>query len=223
MVYLERVWTGGFFVFEGLGDSLTPPDTFVLHRKPLVHVVKKKALFTRNSDLPDELTTANRGWKLSAISLGQGWSRPVSTVEIHRVEINTSSGETYVFENPDETMLAIPEDIPLAVKGEKVRVTVQVSNTMDAPVYHPDTGATETLLLHYGINRFHHARRQFEFKGVDPQSGYNLYQGEWTVHEPALRPFHAVVDAIDNGTIYDEDGEYNSATWGFPYRVVLSK
>lgn len=225
LLYLDRVWVGQFFIFQDLNNNDTPPDTFALYRKPLVHSVKKTAIFTKRFNDANALQDPRRRWKLSAISLGEGKSLPEATVEIHQVDINTSSGENYNFTDPSE-LLSIPDDLPIAMRGETVNITVLVSNATQNPVYHPENGSTETLLLHYGISRFHRARRKFEFKGVDPVSGYNLYEGEWIVHEPALRPFHAVIDVIDNGTIYDDDVEtypYNSATWGFPYRVVVSK
>jgi hypothetical protein len=167
-----------------------------------------------------------RRWKLSGISMGKGQSRPETTLEIHQLDISTSSGNQYTFTDPLRTIFSIPEDLPTLLQGDSVTVRVLVSNNSSNPFIDPKTGATETLLLHYGINRFHRARRQFNYMGVDPGTGFNLYEGSWRVHEPAMRPFHAVIDAIDNGTIYDEDGQlypYNSATWGLPYRVVLNK
>jgi len=158
--------------------------------------------------------------------MGLGNSRPAPTVEIHQIDISTSSGDFYSFTEPLRTIFSIPDDLPVVAQGEVVTVQVLVSNNSNNPVIDPETGATETLLLHFGLNRLHRARKQFEYMGVDPNTGYNLFKGVWTVHEPAFRPFHAVVDAIDNGTIYDEDEltyPYNSMTWGFPYRVVLTK
>jgi hypothetical protein len=158
--------------------------------------------------------------------MGKGQSRPATTLEIHQLDISTSSGDFYTFSNPLETIFSLPEDLPTILQGDSVTVQVLVSNNSNNPFIDPNTGATETLLLHYGINRFHRARRQFQYMGVDPNTGLNLFEGSWRVHEPAMRPFHAVIDAIDNGTIYDSDGDmypYNSATWGLPYRVVLNK
>ena len=221
IVHMERVWGGQFISLEKLNN-----DTFVVHRKPLRHNVKRTAIFTKRIGDQSALKDPRRRWKLSAISMGFGTSRPVPTVAIHQIDIATSGGEQYTFTNPLRTLFSLPEDLPVVARGEVVTVQVLVSNNTSNPVVNPETGATETLLLHFGLNRFHRARKQFEYKGVDPNTGYNLFEGNWTVHEPAFRPFHAVVDAIDNGTIYDDDEQtypYNSMTWGFPYRVVIDK
>jgi hypothetical protein len=220
-VYMERVWGGQFISLEKL-DA----DTFVVHRKQLVHNVKRTAIFTKRIGDQNALRDPRRRWKLSAVSMGFGTSRPAPTVEIHQIDIATSSGDSYTFTDPLQTIFNLPENLPVVAQGEVVTIQVLVSNNSSNPVIDPETGATETLLLHFGLNRFHRARRQFEYKGVDPATGHSLFEGSWTVHEPAFRPFHAIVDAIDNGTIYDDDEQtypYNSMTWGFPYRVVIEK
>ncbi len=223
---IERVLDGRFFIFEKIGGDSTQPDTIVIHRKPLRHTVSRSAIFVRRTPAVAANEVGFRSWKLDKITLSKGYSRPVHTVEIHKITITTSSGDTTTFVNPLHTFLNIPEDIPTFVRGDSVTITALVSNSSDSLVYNPVTGATETVLLHYGISPRHHARRRFQFKGVDPITGYNIYEGSWKIHEPANRPFHAVVDVIDNGTIYDDDAQaypYNSTTWGCPYRVVLSK
>ncbi len=226
IVHMERIWAGGFFTFEKQDSTNGFPDTMVIHRKPLIHSVKRVSYFTKRIEDQDAMQDPRRRWKLSAISLSDGISRPVNTVEIHLLEIRSSGGEYRSIENPLRTIWNLPLDLPLFAQGETVTVRVLVSNTTGNPVINPATGASETVLLHFGINRFHHARKQFDYTGVDAATGYDIFEGRWVVHEPALRPFHAIVDVIDNGTIFETDPEtnpYNSATWGLPYRVVVNK
>jgi hypothetical protein len=221
LVNMERVWGGNFLIVEPISN-----DSLLIHRKPLLHSVRRTSIFTKRLNDDEAMRDPRRRWKLSGISMGKGQSRPVTTLEIHQLDISTSSGDFYTFSNPLQTIFSIPENLPTILQGDSVTVQVLVSNNSSNPFIDPNTGATETLLLHYGISRLHRARRQFRYMGVDPSTGLNLYEGSWRVHEPAMRPFHAVIDAIDNGTIYDSDGEtypYNSATWGLPYRVVLNK
>lgn len=226
-IHLERVLVGKFFIFQKLDSSSAPPDSIVIYRKPLRHSVARNVLLVRRAS--DEASidhNPRRRFKLAALSLGLGYSRPEHTVKIHRVTVSTSSGDSIEFTNPLQTMLEIPEDLPTFVRGEQVTVRALVSNSSDSLIYDPQTGATETVLLHFGINPRHHARKKFVFIGEDPVTGFNIYEGNWTVHEPAHRPFHAVVDVIDNGTIYDDNEQvfpYNSTTWSTPYRVVLTK
>jgi hypothetical protein len=221
-VSIERVLAGRFFIFQKLDTLSTETDSFKVYTKPLTHRVRRNTIFVRRTN--DEIIRhPRRRWRLAAISLGDGISHPDPIVEIHQVTVESSGGTSLVFTDPLGTMLSIPDDLPTFTQGEVVTITTLVSNSSANPVINHSTGATETLLLHFGLIRIHRARKQFQYMGVDPTTGYHIYQGQWTVHEPAYRAFHAVVDVIDNGTIYDDDSEmypYNSATWGCPYRVL---
>lgn len=213
VVFVAREFDGRFIVIEKADDS-----TFVRHQKPLRHVVRRKAVYVkRNSD------TGGRPWKLASVSLGQGNSVPNATIQINEISINSSGGASVIFTDPLQTLLEISEDILTFVPGEEVTVQVKLSNSTVNPVDPFGNGSTETVLLHYGVNRRHHARKRFEYAGSDPLTGDQVYQGTWTIGQEPLRVYHAVVDAIDNGTIYDDDGTtypYNSVTWSAPYRVV---
>jgi hypothetical protein len=221
-VNVERVLVGRFYIFGKLDSSSVGTDSFKIYTKPLTHRVRRNTIFIRRTN--DEIIQhPRRRWRLAAISLGDGISQPVPTVEIHQLTVESSGGTSLVFIDPLGTMLSIPDDLPTFTQGEEVTITTLVSNSSANPVINATTGATETVLLHFGFSRIHRARKQFQYMGVDPSTGYHIYQGQWTVHEPACGAFHAVVDVIDNGTIYDDDAEmypYNSATWGCPYRVV---
>lgn len=214
-VFTAREFAGRFIVIEKEDDT-----TFVRHVKPLRHVVRRCAIYVKRN--PDE-EIVRRRWKLASVSLGQGNSLPAQTIQINQISVSSSGGVNVVFSDPLHTMLEIPDDILTFTPGEEVTVQVKLSNSTANPVDPLGNGATETVLLHYGTNRQHHARKHFQYAGVDPLSGDQVYEGTWTVGQEPLRVYHAVVDAIDNGTIYDDDGAtypYNSATWSAPYRVA---
>lgn len=223
LVSITRELRGNFVSFEKIDYDTTDPDTLALYRKPLRHIVKRKAIFVkRNSDDQYEDNPGRGRWKLQAVTLGDGKSYPTNTIQIHEVVIHNSAGDSIVFTDPLETFLSVPEDIPTFNTGEMVTIRVKLENTTGNPFKGPD-GATETLLLHYGINRFHHARKRFTYMGIDQATGDNVYEGFWRIGQQPYRVRHAIVDAIDNGTIYDnneDDYPYNSTTWGAPYRVV---
>ncbi|GAB4332346.1 MAG: hypothetical protein Kow0037_09740 [Calditrichia bacterium] len=223
---IKRQLVGRFVIFENLGNDTAQVDTIAIHRKDLQHIVQRKAVFVKRQPNDEAFKNPRKRWKLAAVSIGFGESHPTRTVNLEKVMILTSNGDSLSFSDPLNTMLRIPEDIPKFLPGESVTIRVLVSNSSGNLVPNPETGATETVLLHFGVNRHHRARKRFEFKGTDPATGYNIYEGTWVVHEPVNRAFHAVVDVIDNGTIYDTDQTtypYNSVTWGCPYRVVFSE
>lgn len=225
LVNVDRVLVGNFISILAPGDTVQR-DSFLVYRKPMRHLVSRTTLFVKNNNEEDVSRDPRRRWKMAGVSLSKGVSRPENTVQIHKLIIVSENGDTLKFSAPLHTMLNIPDDIPTFVTGEQVKVIALVSNSSANLVPDPETGATETVLLHYGVNRQHHARKRFEYRGIDPATGYAIFEGAWTIHEPANHVFHAAVDVIDNGTIYEGDEQtypYNSVTWGCPYRVVLSK
>lgn len=220
LVSVTRQLNGRFVIFS-LDTSVQ--DTPMIYRKPLTHIVKRKAIFVKRH--PNDHNTDNPGrgrWRLQSVTLGAGASSPVRTIQIHEVVVYNSSGDSIVFTNPLETFLTVPGDIPTFNQGEMVLIRVKLENATPNPVIGQD-GATETLLLHYGRNIHNHARKRFTFVGTDPATGYSIYEGNWQVGQQPFRVRHAIVDAIDNGTIYESDPNaypYNSTTWSSPYRVT---
>lgn len=223
LLSITRQLNGRFVVFEKIDFDTTDPDTLTIYRKPLTHIVKRKAIFVKRHSNDQNQDNPGRGrWKLQAVTLGEGISNPAHTIRIHNVTVYNSVGDSIVFTNPLETFLTVPEDIPTFSTGDMVTIRVKLENTTLNPFVGQD-GATETLLLHYGTNRHHHARKRFTYMGTDPASGYSVYEGFWQIGQQPFRVRHAIVDAIDNGTIYDNDENaypYNSTTWSSPYRVL---
>ncbi len=223
-VFLARGFAGQFFIFEK-GEDTTGTRPIIIHRKRLNHVAKRNATFVRRTSSDVNSDHGRRHWRLAEVSLGQGNSRPEATIRINEISVVSSNGDSLGFVDPLHTFLEIPDDIPSFVPGDVVTVTVKLVNTTANPVDPFGNGSTETLLLHYGTNRHHHARKEFDYVGEDPITGDQVYQGTWRIGQEPFRAYHAVIDAIDNGTIYDDDAStypYNSMTWGIPYRVVDS-
>ncbi|RMG66945.1 MAG: hypothetical protein D6715_05765 [Calditrichaeota bacterium] len=225
-VFLERVLAGNFVVVEKLNSEA---DTFVVHRKPLRHIVRRTAIFVRKatdrvSDNPSDLERDRRPrrgrWMLNAISLLQGNS-PNSTIRIHEVTVTSSGGQSFSFSDPLHTLLEIPGDIPVFAPGEEVVVQVSVENNTPNPL--PDSsGALEQVLIHFNTNRHQHHRKEMRFVGKDPVTNFDLFETTFEVGPQRDAFFHAIVDAIDNGTIFDSDEgtyPYRSTTWAVPYFI----
>jgi hypothetical protein len=215
-VFVRRVFAGQFVVFSKEVDTTGGFPPITIYRKHLRHEIRRGAIYERRP--PND---TGRRWKLASVSLGQGNSVPYSTIEIKEISISSSSGVNVVYTDPLHTMLNIPEDILTFNPGDLITVQLKLTNSTASPVDPFGTGSTETVLLHYGVNHRHHARKRFEYVGSD--NGDQVYQGTWTIGQEPFRVYHTVVDAIDNGTIYNDDGTaypYNSATWNAPYRVV---
>ncbi len=212
--YIFRKFSGQFISLTGELNG----DTLSLNRfqKPMVHNVERVFNLVKVDTVN---SNRYRNWKIESISLADGKSEN-NSITIKEVTINADGQDPIVITEPTEYFLN-GNNLFTFPRMTEVSVQVKVENTTANPVYFPtDTEATEILRLHYGRNRLgHHAKSRFTFVGKD--GNLNVYEGKWTVQQFAGR-HHAVIDAIDNGTIFDNDADmypYNSATWSTPYRV----
>jgi hypothetical protein len=108
--------------------------------------------------------------------------------------------------------------------GTKVKLSVYVNNTTINPVGFPGIPEqTEFVRLHHARHRLRrlHKINMFRYVGKD-DNGYNVYEGSWVIGE-WRGVYHAAIDVIDNGTIFDDDIHkypYNSTTWSTPYKIL---
>lgn len=224
-VFIAREFAGAFVIFEK-GDDSTGTRPIIVHRKRLRHVVRRNAIYVKRdvvTDAANELTDRHRrNWKLAGVSMGAGNSVPHHTIQINEVTVNSSSGTSMVITDPLNTLFFSRKELPTFEVGDSVTVQVKLTNTTANPVDIKGNGSTEIVLLHFGTNRDHHARKRFRYVGTDPATGDNVYEGSWTVRQRPGRAYHAIIDAIDNGSIYESAADqfpYNSTTLSTPYRV----
>lgn len=216
LVAVHRLFTGQFVIFEKNADS-TGNRRAIIHRKRLNHATHRNAIFVKR-----ETDTGRMRWQLDAVSFGQGESRPETTIDILETHITSDRGLDLLITDPLQTFLNSRDEIPSVVPGETVTVQIKLNNSTAHPV-DLGNGATETVLLHYGINLRHRARARFEYTGTDPVNGAQIYVGSWTINQRPGHVYHAAFDVIDNGTIFDDDATvfpYNSMVWSLPYRVA---
>lgn len=225
-VLSARQFAGLFVTIQALEDT-SGSHPITIYRKRLNHVVRRYAVYARHTrdNASDQLSDHRRGWHLDKISMGDGNSLPNHTITINEMTVVSSGGYNRTFTNPLETIYDSRDDLPTFSPGDSVTVTVKLRNETLNPVDPDSSGSTEKVLLHFGTNRHHHARKAFRYAGTDPVSGDQLYVGSWTVRQEAGGIYHAIVDVIDNGTIFDSDARtypYNSRTWSTPYRVAVT-
>lgn len=216
--------------FTGKFISLTgglSGDSVIINRftKPMEHDVERIINLAKYTDQRRDVSRVNPDrlyrWHIVSTSLGDGLSNP-STVSIVQVTIMPEGQDAIVISDPLEYMITRRAALRLPVFSE-VKVQVKIKNETTNPIEHPmASGSYENVRLHYGLNRLgHHAKRPFKYVGQD-DNGNQIYEGSWIVRQhPGTH--HAVIDLIDNGTIFNEDNDaypYSSATWGMPYIVT---
>lgn len=222
-VMFRKEMRGKFVI---LAADTSGQDTTLVYRvrKRLGHEFQRIAHFAKRG----KNTDMRRGWKLINFSMVEGKSYDFNDstfvnpqVDIVKVIIQADSDETIITD--PLSFFQTKKSVFTFSPGTQVTVTVYVDNNTANPIIFPD-GTQSTELV-----RLHHARhRKFRFYGIkffhwigqDDQNN-NIYQGSWTIGT-RFGVHHAVIDVIDNGTIFDDDESaypYKSVTWGTPYLV----
>ena len=182
-------------------------------------------------------------WKLRAVSLASGESLSKAdsstsntTLDIEKVVLQVNDGDMVEIVEPLRYFVT-RETVFHFDPSDRVTVTVYISNSTMNPVYQPDR-STEKVRIH--IDRHHsfkpkhqnkdnksHIRNGFAFHRIldlnylGKEGELNVYQGSWEVRH-RIGVNHAVVDVIDNGSIFDDAEDiypYNSVTWHTPYII----
>jgi hypothetical protein len=211
------------------------PDSFYRVIKWLGHKVQRYARFSKNDSAK---------WKLRAVSLASGESLSKTdsaasntTIEIAKVLLQVNEGEVIEIAEPLRYFVTRESAFHFD-PGDRVTVTVYLMNSMENPVYYPDR-STEKVRIH--IDRHHsfkpkhqnkddkhRIRNGFAFHRIldlrfeGKEGDLNVYKGSWEVRH-RIGVNHAVIDVIDNGTIYDDAEDlypYNSVTWHSPYIIT---
>ncbi len=206
-----------------VGDA-SLADTLQIYRtvRPMGHEFQRIVHFVKRDGR----------WRMKDFSLALGNSLGVvntlddmvtTTLQIVKMTISVNDEVVEITDPLD--FFQTRESVFAFSNGTEVKVTVHVRNDTKNPVYFPEgTQQTELVRLHHGRHRFqrYHGIKMFKYAGQD-EAMNNVYEGSWIIgHWFGIH--HAVIDVIDNGTIFDDDVNvypYNSTTWSTPYKVIL--
>ncbi|TFH02875.1 MAG: hypothetical protein E4H13_00665 [Calditrichales bacterium] len=218
-VYYDKIIRGKFI---SMVADTSEADTVKLYRssRPMNHEFQRVAHFAKRNDK----------WRMVSFSMAEGNS--LGDVESGPATVNATVRIVKLVIATPDTTFEITNPLAYFQKrknpftfyhGTDVKVTVHIENSTMNPVYFPlGTEQTEFVRLHYARHRYmrHHQIKRFKYLGKD-DLGNNVYEGLWYIGQ-WRGVHHAVIDVIDNGTIYDDDVNtypYNSTTWSTPYRA----
>lgn len=205
---IVRSYDGKFYVLAS--DSTDSIAAGKLYTKDMENDIVHRAIFKKVDDSRDR----RRNWRLRRVSGSQATS-PGTTLSFEYVTVKTSNGREWTMTDPLEFITDL-DSIPHLNHRDSVTVSVKINNLSSYTDRHG-----ETVMLRYKNDRgLHRARKGLHDDGIFPDRIANdgIYSGYWIVGQrPGI--YHALVDAIDNGTIYDDRMPYNSTVWGFPYIV----
>ncbi len=183
-----------------------------LYKKEMKNLFYRRVKLTRVDDTGND----RRDWRIVYVSMRKGGS-PETTLEVRKMVVDLPGTENdIVVEEPLDYFFNRTEGIPTFSPGDTVKIFVTLRNSNDFP---PEPGTT--VLLRYKMDhRILRARRRFNDNGEYPDkvAGDGVFSGFWIVgHRRGT--FHAAIDVLDNGTLYDDTAPYNSVVWSMPYRV----
>jgi hypothetical protein len=208
--------------FVSLVADTSVSDTVKLYRtvRPMGHEFHRIVHFVKRDGK----------WRMQEFSLVLGNSLASVNTASDLISTTLEITKTVIEANGEEIEITDPleyfqtrENVFSYKPGTEVSLTVYVKNDTENPLYFPaGTDQTELVRLHHARHRIrrHHRIKHFEYRGVDDE-GNNVYQGTWTIGQWS-GVHHAVIDVIDNGTIFDDDINlypYNSTTWSTPYKI----
>ena len=223
-VYFKKVMRGRFSVVTM--DSAFNP---VRIPRKMGHQFNRIAHFVRHENSDQDRF---RGWRLKSFSMVAGESlgvvdsnRVKTTLEITEVQIEAGDMKV-IIKDPLEYFQKRNNMFRFA-PGTEVALTVHVKNNSQNTLQVPAEKGTELVRLHFARHRQWRDNRLEKYgmrylRWIRSEDGQNVYKGTWRIGD-RFRVHHAVIDVIDNGTIFDDDTElypYNSVTWSTPYKIM---
>ena len=208
----------GWFFVDRTDDGVRNPG-----KKPLLDQKTRYALFRKiwfhEESSPEDSVF---GWRLVALSPSEFTMIDPARQTVAIGSVTLTGERTHVTITDPSALLSFgrtDELLPLFRSGEEVKVEARVSNT--------DTGFDPAtfVFLHVPIvdgaflSPWQRARIRMRDDGMrgDAAAGDGIFTAMWSVSNTGRH--HIGVDVLNSRTLQNEtDDDYNSTTWGIPYR-----
>jgi hypothetical protein len=192
------------------GDT-TQIDTTI--KKPFTTTITRKMIFTRigRSNRPKQ------NWKLQAVSLPEGGTAIQNNIDIRKLTV-TSLVDTFTVTDPNNYYLRRGigwwRQIPIIPKNTNVSLRIEVYSSVSD---------TDFVTLTFGgiwPSGLHRAKKRFVLISSTPTTGgyLKVYEQTFTAHQ-YVGHYHAIIDAMPKGVIYDDAKPVETNAWGFPYYI----
>ena len=214
VAHVAKVITGVFRI-----KAVTATAETVVIVKPFVDNANRNLIFKRVNRRVDRFW---ENWVPVATSLVAGATVQTSTpIAIAKLQLFTMNGDTITVTDPTSYYLRFPwkrifgggrRDVPEFLGGQRlvIRATV-VSSSSD----------TDFVALRFGASPIQRRRQRMTLVS-EVNNGNGTFTREFqTAFFMHVHPgfFHAGVDAMTRGTLYDDTAPYSVSWWGVPYRV----
>lgn len=213
----------GVFRIRGIaegGDTVTVEKEFhdrATRRLVFRRVARDSARFWRN-------------WLPVGTSLVAGGTvEPNDNISITKTELFLPNGDTVTVTDPLETFLRYRWErllgggfadsmhnrrppVPELLQGQELALRVTLRSA---------SADTDLVALRFGCDALHKRRARMHLVSQEDNGDgtfTRVYERTWIV-PPVRGFFHAAVDAMTHGTIFDDVEPYSVSWWGVPYRV----
>ncbi|MBC8215143.1 MAG: hypothetical protein H8E64_01355 [Candidatus Marinimicrobia bacterium] len=220
-VLADITWTiEGLFIIKVFDTTATMIDSVA---KEFTNNFQRKIRFERLSTVDEN----GREWRVKEFTMGVGGigeKVAITKLEYFIATEDSTWDSQFIMESENvlETFIS-REDIPTFPMWSLVKVEVTVSN--EDPIY--DYRSGEGVLMHFGIDRRHKARRRMFDDGEhggDLVPLNNVFTMIRLMHGPGwghdARVFRAFFDVMDYGTLFQTQTDVHTAFWGLPYKCV---
>jgi len=212
---IEKTLTGELRI-----KAKTAGGDTILIKKPFTDHSTRFVIFKRVG------RDANRFWlnwvPVASSLIKGGTVEPNNLINLTKLELLVPGVDTVTVTDPNTFFVRYrwlriyaggQHDTPVLTPGTRV--------TMRATLVSASTD-TDVVNLRYGFDATHHRRSKMLLVS-ETNSGNGtytrVYELTWPVHFH-LGFFHAGVDAMVKGTLFDDQAPYSVSWWGIPYRVM---
>ncbi len=213
IAHVAKVITGVFKI-----KAVTAAAETVRIEKPFVDNANRNMIFKRVNRNVDRFW---ENWVPVATSLVAGSTAQASTpISITKLELFLANGDTITVTDPTGYYLRYPwrrifgggrHDVPEMLGGQRLILRATVVSAS------PDT---DFVALRFGAGEIQRKRQRMVLISEENNNGTytRVFQAAFFMHiHPGF--FHAGVDAMTRGTVYDDTAPYSVSWWGIPYRV----
>lgn len=220
IAHITKEITGVFKIL-----ALNEANEMVMIEKPFTDKAQRDIVFTRVAHDPVHFW---RNWVPVSTSLVKGGTLPPNDqVKITLVEI-TLNGETISITDPLTYYMSYgwmgeqrlraglrKGDVPELTGGQPIQLRVTLESSM---------ADEEFVAVRYGYAGLSWRRLPMTLTEESENGGVYTRVYEITASSPLYMHFHRGwfnlgIDAVTNGTLYDDQAPYSASWWGIPYRV----
>jgi len=206
-------FTGNLFIAASydsvsLGDSINV-DTIIV--KPFTSVITRKLIFVRVANTQNP----RLNWRLIAISLPAGGTA-TPNIAIQKLTM-LFPNDTLVITSPNDYFLSRGlgrmNQIPGIGRNQRLTIYAEIFSSYNAEDF-------VTLTFGADIRGLHRVKRKFILDSITPSGNGYLKVYKLTFSTLTFTGHsHAVISAIPNHVVFDDQTSVESKTWGFPYFV----